>query len=141
MSGHRPQYHRSHRGTSLVEMALVMTLLLYVVLGAVEYGYMFLRQQQITNTARQAARLAATPDATTATVTSRVDTLMTAYGMPKGTYNYTTSFPNPAIVLTGQTLTVQISINYSRNLAIVNSSLCPIPAKLTAAVTMEKEGP
>jgi Flp pilus assembly protein TadG len=123
-------------------MALVMALLLYVVLGAVEYGYMFLRQQQVTNAARQAARLAATPDATASGVSTQVDTLMTAYGMPKGTYNYTTTL-TPANIQpgTGQTLTVKISVNYKNNLAIVNSSLCPIPTTLNAAVTMEKEGP
>jgi Flp pilus assembly protein TadG len=144
MNVKRSPFRRAHRGTSVVELALAMTLLLYVVLGAVEYGYLFLRQQQITNAARQGARLAATPDATSTTVGSQIDTLMTAYGMPKGTYHYTTTLtPTNIQPGTGNTLTVQISINYAgkNNLAIVNSSLCPIPATLTAAVTMEKEGP
>jgi len=142
MNVKRAKFRRAHRGTSVVELAVAMTLLLYVVLGAVEYGFMFLKQEQLTNAARQGARLAATPDATAAAVSSQIDTLMTAYGMPKATYNYTTTLtPSNIQPGTGNTLTVQISVNYKNNLAIVNSSLCPIPTTLKASVTMEKEGP
>src|SRR3954471_10670513 len=85
------------RATALVEMALALLLLMLLTMGAIEYGWFFLKQQQITNAARQAARIASTADATNATVNSQVTTLMSSYGM--GSSGYTTTL-TPADVST-----------------------------------------
>jgi Flp pilus assembly protein TadG len=49
-------------GTTIVEAAFVLPLFLLLVLGAIEYGWLFFNVQQITNAARQGARVAILPD-------------------------------------------------------------------------------
>src|SRR5271170_6707559 len=76
-------------GLAVVEMAILLPLLLIIVLGMMEYGWCFLKQEQVLNTARQAARLGATVDATTAQVQNQIVTMMNSYGMPGNVYTYT----------------------------------------------------
>ena len=52
---------RSEDGAQLVEFALVLPLLLLVVLGIAEFGFIFQRYEVITNAAREGARLAVLP--------------------------------------------------------------------------------
>jgi Flp pilus assembly protein TadG len=141
MRAQRQNFLRRHssRATVLVEMALALLLLMLLTMGAVEYGWFFLKQQQITNAARQAARVASTADATNATVTSQITTLMSSYGM--GSSGYTTTFtPDPVSSVTrGNSVSVKISVQYS-NITITNFKLLPLPTTVSATVAMEKEG-
>lgn len=50
------------RGAAAVEAALVLPIILLVSLGAIKYGWLFLKAQQITNAARYGARMASLPD-------------------------------------------------------------------------------
>ena len=49
----------SERGAELIEFALVFPLLLLIVLGIVDFGFMFQRLEVVTNAAREGARIAA----------------------------------------------------------------------------------
>ena len=51
------------RGAAAVEAALVMPIMLLVTLGAIKYGWLFLRAQQVTTAARYGARVAVRADA------------------------------------------------------------------------------
>lgn len=50
------------RGAALVEFALVLPLLLVVIAGIVDFGFVFQRYEVITNAAREGARLASLPE-------------------------------------------------------------------------------
>ena len=63
---------RSEDGAQLVEFALVLPLLLLVMLGIAEFGFMFQRYEVVTNAAREGARLAVLPGYTDADVQARV---------------------------------------------------------------------
>ena len=52
---------RSERGAELIEFALVFPLLLFVVLGIVDFGFLFQRMEVVTNAAREGARIAVLP--------------------------------------------------------------------------------
>jgi Flp pilus assembly protein TadG len=52
---------RSERGAALVEFALCVPLLLVVIAGIVDFGFVFQRYEVITNAAREGARLASLP--------------------------------------------------------------------------------
>lgn len=54
---------RGERGAALVEMAFVMILLVMMVLGIVEFGYLFGQYNEIRHGAHEGARLAAVDDA------------------------------------------------------------------------------
>lgn len=55
----QPDRNASQRGTALIEAAMVLPLILMLVLGVVDYGFMINRDTLINNAAREGAREAA----------------------------------------------------------------------------------
>ena len=58
-------------------MTIALPLVLLLIMGVLEYSWMFLKSQQITNAARAGARAGVRVDATSAEVTSSVGAAMT----------------------------------------------------------------
>ncbi|OQY05716.1 MAG: hypothetical protein B6I25_05260, partial [Planctomycetales bacterium 4572_13] len=68
--------NKSHRGTAIVETALVLPLLLLLTFGGIKYGWLFIKWQQITNVTRHVARYATThPTPTAPTPSELISTL------------------------------------------------------------------
>src|SRR5687767_11975706 len=63
---------RSEKGTALVEAAVTIPLLLLVSVGIFEFGRAYQTWQVITNAAREGARVAVLPSASSAAATQRV---------------------------------------------------------------------
>jgi len=126
-------------GIVLVEMALLLPLLLLVTLGAIEYGWMFLKSQQLANAAREGARIGATPDATNAEVMASVNSVMTAANMDTSGYAVNIS-PAAGGLPSGNNLSVTVTVAYA-NIDLMGVPLIPVPANLSASTSMNKEGP
>lgn len=77
-----PARARSERGAELIEFALVFPLLLLVVLGIVDFGFLFQRMEVITNAAREGARIAVLPGYQEADVRARVCNYVVTGGIP-----------------------------------------------------------
>jgi Flp pilus assembly protein TadG len=73
---------KSEQGAELIEFALVLPLLLLVVLGIAEFGFIFMRYEVVTNAAREGARMAVLPGYQTADVQARVIAYTNAGGAP-----------------------------------------------------------
>jgi Flp pilus assembly protein TadG len=73
---------KSEDGAQLVEFAIVLPLLLLVVLGIAEFGFIFQRFEVLTNAAREGARMAVLPGYTNADIENRVVAYATAGGVP-----------------------------------------------------------
>jgi Flp pilus assembly protein TadG len=131
---------RRCRGTTLVEAAIVLPLLLLVIFGLMEYGSMFLRLQQIENVSRQAARMAATPDATQTQVEALATQMMADVGLGSSGYITTITPTDPATAARGDHISVNIQVTYA-NIAITNAPLIPVPTTLSRTVVMAKESP
>ncbi|MGH9172891.1 MAG: TadE/TadG family type IV pilus assembly protein [Vicinamibacterales bacterium] len=117
---------KSERGAELIEFALVFPLLLFVVLGIVDFGFLFQRLEVVTNASREGARIAVLPNYTTADVECRIADYIRAGGVPTTPINgclSTTS--NPAVTVApaaiplagpatipGKTVTVTFTHNY-----------------------------
>lgn len=71
----------SERGSQLVELALVLPVMLLVLAGIVDMGFLFKDYQVVTNAAREGARMAALPGWTTEQVTGRVNSYLAAGGI------------------------------------------------------------
>lgn len=71
----------TRRGAAVVEMAVVSPLLLMMMLGMIEFGYVFMVQQIVTNGVRDACRLATLPGVTNADVKTRFDEAISATGL------------------------------------------------------------
>ena len=134
-----PRTKKPRRGTILVEAALIFLILFYLTFGMIEYGWMILKQQQITNTARAAARIAVRADSVNGDVTSKITNMMTSYQMNGSGYS-TTMPANVATVVKGAQLSVTIQVPYN-NIKLGMLTLLPTPTNLTSTVSMEKEGP
>ena len=133
-------------GAATVEVAIVFPLLLLVTLGAIRYGWIFLKAQQITNAARMGARTAVLPDADTTQVNAIIDSLMNAANINPDDCTVTISpsdFYDNDLYEVGHSISVKITVPCSK------VDIMPVPLltklepsdwNLGAEVTMAKEG-
>lgn len=98
---------RRARGAAVVELAIITPVLLTMLFGIIEYGYVFMVRQTLTNAAREGVRIAflQTTEAPYTEVTGRVDEVMTAAGLS----TYTTAMTH-ATEANGWVETVTVSI-------------------------------
>jgi Flp pilus assembly protein TadG len=81
------RFRRSESGAEIIEFALTLPLLLLVVLGIIEFGFVFQQYEVVTNAAREGARIASLstygPNNTTrsANAIARVNQYLTAGGL------------------------------------------------------------
>jgi Flp pilus assembly protein TadG len=81
------RFVRAQSGAEVIEFALTLPLLLLVVLGIIEFGFLFQQYEVVTNAAREGARIAVLPtytanaSATQTNVTTRINQYLTAAGL------------------------------------------------------------
>ncbi len=79
------RYPRKRRGATLVEFAVVLPLLLAILMGIVEFGWVFTVRQTLTNAAREGCRTAVLKASTEDDVAIRVREVMDPLGYEEGT--------------------------------------------------------
>lgn len=72
---------RSERGAELIETALTLPLILLVVVGIIEFGFVFQKYEVITNAAREGARVLVLPAFGPADAQTRVNQYLAAAGL------------------------------------------------------------
>ena len=80
MSGLRRRL-RSERGAELIETALTLPLILLVVIGIIEFGFVFQKLEIVTNAAREGARVLVLPDFGPADANARISQYLDAAGL------------------------------------------------------------
>lgn len=73
---------RSERGAELIEMAIAMPLLLLIVMGIVDFGFLFQRYLVLTNAAMEGARVAVLPGYSINDAQLRASTYARTGGVP-----------------------------------------------------------
>ena len=103
----RSNLRRDERGAALVELALSLPLLLVVIGGIVDFGFLFQRYEVVTNAAREGARLASLPGYDETAVRDRVRQYIQS-GLSLSTAALNAAVPNDAtgVALTYPNLTV-----------------------------------
>jgi Flp pilus assembly protein TadG len=129
-----------YRGAAIVEAAVVFPLIFLLTFGVIEYGWLFLKAQQITNASRQGARIAIRADATGQQVLNAISVLMTDAGMSDSGYSVIITPADISSLAVGDALEVRVTVP-CENIAIINIPLLPKPVNLGAKVAMAKEGP
>ena len=127
------------RGAVAVEAALILPLLLLLTLGAIKYGWLFLKAQQITNATRHGARLAILPDSTTEDVENAIINMLADTNISINAGNITITPADITIPAIGDAIEVRVTVP-TADVDIMNVSLFPTFANLGASVTMAKEG-
>lgn len=129
----------ARRGLALVELALVLPVLILLLFGVMEYGWMFLKLQEVTNTARMGARRSVIPDATNAEIDGIIAARMTALGMGDSGYTVQTLPIDITVADRGEPVMLTVIVPYEA-IELLGMSIFPVPAQLRASVTMAKEG-
>src|SRR6185295_19404442 len=112
--------NRRTGGLAILETALILPLLFVLVMGVIEYGWLFFKNQQVSAAARTACRFGITAPATTAETLAMCDTLMTKVNLGSSGYTKTST---PCEVLAGTSVTVTITVPYSN----IKLTGCPLP--------------
>jgi len=124
----------------VVEMAIVLPLLMILTLGLIEYGWLFLKEHEVTNVARQAARIAVLPYTSNDEVRAEIDPMMASAGLADSGYTVSFSPEDVSTPYPHDLVRVTITVPY-RNVTLLNSGLVPTPENLVGSVAMAKEGP
>ena len=135
------KFRNERRGSVLVETALVFPILLLLTLGLLEYGWMFIKVQQIGLAAREGVRVGARADGTSALCNTAVDVAMTNGHMQSSGYTITRTPDNLGSAAAGSTIKVKVQVNYS-NIKLIPglSTFLPKPSTLQGEFSMMKEG-
>jgi hypothetical protein len=133
-----------YRGTSIVEAAFILVILLLITLGIMGFGWLFLRVQQVTTAARHGARIAVIYREDESTVTAEVTAAVNNLLNPVNLEHDDPSIIYPSGTGVGDPITVSVK---GKSLDLLNLGnptnmlFIPIPDTYTASVTMSKEGP
>ena len=126
----------SRRGVAVLEIALILPLVLLLLFGILEYGWMFFQAHQVTDAARHGARIGITADAIELEVSEAIESLLCARGIC-GLAEVV--FAPGVDIDSGQMLTVTVTVPYAP--IGLGMPLVPVPGELQASVSMVKEGP
>ncbi len=123
------------RAAALVEFAVVAPLLLTLLFGIIEYGYVFLVRQTVMHAAREGCRVAVLQSTTEpyTEVTERIAEIMGTVGMS----NYTLTMTHAT--LENPRETVRISIPMSE-VSLVGSLIPHSADEVVGTAVMRKEG-
>lgn len=121
------------RAAAVVELAVVMPLLIMLLLGIMEYGRRFMVNQTLIQAAREGCRTAVLQGSTEADVRARINTYMTAAGLP----TYTVSIARATTA--DPTETVVVSVLRS-NISLFGSFFGSTAGTMSSSCSMRKEG-
>jgi Flp pilus assembly protein TadG len=140
---------RGERGAQLVEFALVLPVLLFVVLGIADFGIVFQRYEVLTNAAREGARMAVLPGYSDNDVRVRVRAYLTAARVPWTSTNPTITPVAVSIAMgAGQPpiTAKQVTVTYTHSYMFIGGIASMFGATfttlpLTAVSEMRSEAP
>ncbi len=123
------------RAAAIVEFAVVLPLLLTILFGIIEYGWVFMIRQTLQNAAREGARLAVlqTTTAPYDNVAARVDAVMA----PTGVTSYTITMTHATVGDPSET--INVSVPYT-DVSLLGGFFGTHNYDLQGSCTMRKEG-
>ncbi len=125
------QARAAHRGSAILEFALLLSLLMMLFIGILELGRAWFSYSLLTHAVREAARRASIKPALApndAEILSRIDAILRQGGLtPAGTPRVTFTTP----LQTGQLLSVSAQVNFSPVIGMIfpNGGRAAIPLK------------
>jgi hypothetical protein len=142
----RERLARGERGAELIEFALVLPLLLLLVLGIVDFAFMFQRLEVVTNAAREGARIAVLAGYDTPDVRARVNSYLVQGGVPISPGNPVVNLNTVPLASPGGTITAkQVQVTYNHTYMFLSGvaswfggNFSNVP--LNAVSTMRAEG-
>jgi len=124
---------RRARGSALAEFAVISPLLITILLGIVEFGYLYMLRQSMTNAAREGCRVGILSSSTSAEVTERVSALMAPTGVSIYTMTYTEGTEVDPVD------SVEITVNYA-DVTLLPGFFSTFVSEIKASCSMRQEG-
>lgn len=103
---------RDERGAEVIEFALTFPLLLLVVLGIIEFGFMFQQYEVVTNAAREGARIAVLPTYEPDDAMTRVAQYLDAAGLDSSLATANVGAPVALPVGASCAWTIDVDVSY-----------------------------
>ena len=138
------------RGQALIETALTLPIVLVISISIFEFGRALQVWQLLTNAAREGARVAVLPGATSDGIKERVLQYMVAGGLQNPNVNQVSVNSNAEISMSGNPVSAsQITIAYPYSFMVLNPVMQLIapgtdvgtPITMTASALMRNESP
>ena len=126
---------RQRRAAAVVEMALVTPVLLSMLFGIIEYGWVFTIKQTLTNAAREGCRVATLQGSTDAQINSAVTTYLGATGLKSVDYTITKHHATSS----DPTEQVSVTVPYGK-VSLLGGFFGSTSWSLGSTCTMRKEG-
>ena len=123
----------SMRGAAAVELAVVLPLLLTLVFGIIEFGWVFMIRETLTNSSREGCRVAVLQGSTEQNIRDQVATSMSPTGLSTYTVQITRSSPGDP------NETTQVLIPYA-DVSLLGGFFGSTDFNLGATTVMRKEG-
>ena len=133
MNRHNKQADTAIRGAAVVELAVVLPLLLTIVFGIIEFGWVFMVRETLTNSSREGCRVAVLQGSTTTDIIDQVNTSMS----PTGLSGWNTQIIRSTAGNPNETVTVRIPY---ANVSLLGGFFGSTDFNLGATTTMRKEG-
>ena len=133
MNRHEKQADNLVRGAAAVELAVVLPLLLTLVFGIIEFGWVFMVRETLTNSSREGCRVAVLQGSTEQDIQERVDASMAPTGLTTYTVQISRSSPGDPDEK------VQVLIPYA-DVSLLGGFFGPTDFNLGATTVMRKEG-
>jgi Flp pilus assembly protein TadG len=126
---------RRCRAAAAVEMALVAPVLISLLFGVIEFGWVFSVKQSVTNAAREGCRVATMQGSTDTQIKSAINTYLSNAGLTKSLFTTTLSHATT----NDPTEQVKISVSY-RQISLMNGFFGGNNWTIGSKCTMRKEG-
>jgi Flp pilus assembly protein TadG len=140
---------KNERGTALLETALTLPLILLVSVSIFEFGRAYQMEQVLTNAAREGARVAVLPGASSSDVESRVVGYLNSGQVPNASTASVIVTPNvPITIGAGTANGSRVTVNYPFSFMVLNpvarlvvsgSSAGSAPLTMSASAEMRNE--
>ena len=121
------------RGAAIVEFAVVLPLLLSLLFGIIEFGWLFMVRQSLINAAREGCRVAVLQTATDEDRSARIEEVMQPLGLGVGQWTFTAS----DIGDTAQWVNVSVPVS---EVALTGSLIVSASYIISGECSMRKEG-
>ena len=124
---------RRKRAAAVVEFAVVLPLLLTILFGIIEYGWVFMVRQSLQTAAREGCRLAVLQTATDPAIEGRVQAVM----QPTGLSTYTVTMTHATVGNPIETVEIQVPYN---DVSLMGGFFGTHNYNLAGTCSMRKEG-
>ena len=121
------------KGAAVVELAVVLPLLLTIVFGIIEFGWVFMVRETLTNSSREGCRVAVLQGSTTTDIIDQVNASMS----PTGLSGWSTQITRSTTGSPNETVTVRIPY---ANVSLLGGFFGSTDFNLGATTIMRKEG-